>query len=88
MMAKLTLNGPAKPDDPIYTSGPVVGGKRIGRSSKTGEGGSRKPPKPSPKMPMQDVAEAMDETLQEIASQKRDDASVKKPPPDKIVKDK
>ena len=39
-------------------------------------------------MPMQDVAEAMDETLQEIASQKRDDASVKKPPPDKIVKDK
>lgn len=29
-MAKVTHLGPAKPDDPIYKSGPVVGGKRIG----------------------------------------------------------
>jgi hypothetical protein len=30
-MAKVTYRGPAKPDDPIYKSGPVVGGKRIGK---------------------------------------------------------
>ena len=30
-MAKVTYLGSAKPDDPIYSSGPVVGGKRFGK---------------------------------------------------------
>ena len=70
-MAKVTLNGPAKPDDPIYKTGPVVGGIRIGRLVKSGAAGLRKPPKPSTKIPMQDVADAMEETLEEIASKKK-----------------
>jgi len=37
MMATVTLHGWAKPDDPIYKSGPVVGGIRIGRSVKAGK---------------------------------------------------
>ncbi len=40
-MAKGTYHGSAKPDDPIYRSGVVIGGKRFGPSSKTG--------KPAPK---------------------------------------
>ena len=36
-MAKVTYLGPAKPDDPIYKSGPVVGGKRIGYLVKDGK---------------------------------------------------
>jgi hypothetical protein len=34
---KVTYLGWAKPDDPIYKSGPVVGGIRIGRSMKKGK---------------------------------------------------
>ena len=30
-MAKVTYRGHAKPDDPVYKTGPVVGGKRIGK---------------------------------------------------------
>ena len=37
-MAKVTHFGPAKPDDPIYKSGPVIGAKRFGPSSKSGGG--------------------------------------------------
>ena len=33
-MAKYTYHGPAKPDDPIYSSGVVVGGERLSRSRK------------------------------------------------------
>ncbi len=36
-MAKVTLHGWAKPDDPIYKSGPVIGGKRIGYLVKNGK---------------------------------------------------
>ena len=36
-MAKVTYLGPAKPDDPIYKSGPVIGGKRIGYLVKNGK---------------------------------------------------
>ena len=28
-MAKVIRRGPAKPNDPIYTTGPVIGGKRF-----------------------------------------------------------
>ena len=38
---KVIYLGPAKPDDPIYKTGPVVGGIRIGHSSKTGEHASK-----------------------------------------------
>ena len=30
-MARVIWHGWAKPDDPIYKSGPVIGGKRIGK---------------------------------------------------------
>ena len=33
-MAKFTNSGPAKPDDPIYKSGSVVGAKRIDPNKK------------------------------------------------------
>ena len=33
-MAKVTNRGTAKPDDPIYTSGPIVGAKRFGPKKK------------------------------------------------------
>lgn len=36
-MAKVTVLGPAKPDDPVYKTGPVVGGIRIGRLVKDGK---------------------------------------------------
>jgi len=36
-MAKVIHRGWAKPDDPIYQSGPVVGGIRIGKSFKKGK---------------------------------------------------
>jgi hypothetical protein len=36
-MAKVTWHGWAKPDDPIYRSGPIVGGKRIGSLVKNGK---------------------------------------------------
>lgn len=36
-MAKVTWQDWAKPDDPIYKSGPVVGGKRIGNLVKNGK---------------------------------------------------
>jgi hypothetical protein len=30
-MARVIREGPAKPDDPIYSTGPIIGGKRIGK---------------------------------------------------------
>ncbi len=36
-MAKVTWQGFAKPDDPIYQTGPVIGGKRLSTSSKDTE---------------------------------------------------
>ena len=36
-MAKVILKGWAKPDDPIYKTGPVIGGIRIGKSVKDGK---------------------------------------------------
>jgi hypothetical protein len=36
-MAKITYLGSAKPDDPIYQSGPVIGAIRFGASTKMGK---------------------------------------------------
>ena len=36
-MAKVIYKGSAKPDDPIYKTGPVIGGIRIGKSVKNGK---------------------------------------------------
>jgi hypothetical protein len=36
-MAKVTLNGPAKPDHPVYQTGPVVGAIRFGPALKMGK---------------------------------------------------
>ena len=45
-MAKVTHLGLLPPDDPSYSIGPVVGGKRIGRLPESGKTGSSvKPPK-------------------------------------------
>jgi hypothetical protein len=45
-MAKVIWHGMAKPDDPIYKGGAVIGGKRFYNTSKTDK--KRKPP-PKPK---------------------------------------
>jgi hypothetical protein len=45
-MAKDTHHGLAKPDDPIYQGGPVVGGKRFYGVSKAGKPAT--PPKATP----------------------------------------
>ena len=45
-MAKVIYHGLAKPDDPIYRSGTVVGGKRFGPSTVKP---APKPPKEKPK---------------------------------------
>lgn len=42
-MTKVTYRGFAKPDDPIYKTGPVIGGKRLEPSSKA------QPKNPKPK---------------------------------------
>ena len=34
-MAKVTFQGTLPPDDPVYKTGPVVGGRRIGRTLKS-----------------------------------------------------
>jgi len=44
-MAKVISNGWAKPDHPIYRTGPVIGGKRFYNSSKA----AKKKPKPKRK---------------------------------------
>ena len=51
-MAKVTHLGSAKPDDPSYLSGPVVGGKRIGRLPDSGKPvSSETPPKQAEENP-------------------------------------
>ena len=48
-MAKGTYHGFAKPDDSIYKSGAVIGGKRFGPSSKTGKAAPKSSkPQPAP----------------------------------------
>jgi hypothetical protein len=42
-MAKVTHLGSAKPDSPIYKSGPVIGGKRFYNTSKSGKAAKPKP---------------------------------------------
>ena len=46
-MAKVIHQGLLPPDDPIYKSGTVIGGKRFYGPSKTGK--AAKPPKATPK---------------------------------------
>ncbi len=62
-MAKVTHLGSAKPDDPIYSTGSVIGGKRFSTLPKSGaEGSPTSAPKPadsasppsSPKSPSSD----------------------------------
>ena len=49
-MAKVIWKGHAKPDDPIYQGGAVIGGKRFYGPSKTGKAGKpATPPKAAPK---------------------------------------
>ena len=45
-MAKVTWLGSAKPDDPIYKTGPVIGGKRFGSRPKVILEGSLPPDDP------------------------------------------
>jgi len=47
-MATVNYRGWAKPDDPIYKGGAVIGGKRFYNTSKTGKAAK---PKPKDKLP-------------------------------------
>jgi hypothetical protein len=44
-MAKVIWEGWAKPDDPIYKTGPVIGGKRFSYFPKDGEPAPENTPK-------------------------------------------
>mgnify|MGYP006865102533 CR=1 FL=1 len=48
-MAKVINRGWAKPDAPIYKSGAVVGGKRFGPSSKSGDSAPKSSKQASPR---------------------------------------
>ena len=52
-MAKVINDGSAKPDDPIYSTGPMVGGKRFTNLLKTGR------QKSTPKQPLAEMVEEM-----------------------------
>ena len=64
---KVIDNGPAPKDHPAYKTGPVVGGIRIGYSSKTGEHASQMK-RPKPVFAVSDASMSGEQTMSGLIS--------------------